>query len=104
VVWNNYETAHYYFPVKVRPGLDHPPALEFEEIALHDSPGQADDRARSWERLLRDHGRSIDVILEWGGDPGLDAINAREYEPTFHEGPVRVWSRRSPPLEARGSP
>jgi hypothetical protein len=106
VVWNNYETAHYYFPVKVRPGLDHPPALVFEKIALLDAPGQAEERARSWEGLLLEHGRSIDVILEWGAgaDPGLDAINAREFEPRFRDGPVRVWSRRSPSVEARGSP
>ena len=53
VVWNNYETAHYYFPVKVRPGLDHPPALEFEKVALAPTaPGESPERARNWEELL----------------------------------------------------
>lgn len=100
VVWSNYETAHYYFPVKVRTGLDPPPALAFEKVALLDGPGESPHRARLWERLLRDHGRSIDAILEWGAgtDPTLDAINARSYDPTFREGPVRVWSRRPSPV------
>ena len=105
VVWNNYETAHYYFPVKVRAGLDHPPALAFERVALLDAPGEAVERARSWEDLLAEHGDAIDVVVEWGETPtpALDAINARRYEPTFRDGPVRVWTRRDVPVMARGA-
>lgn len=97
IVWNNYETAHYYFPVKVRPGLDHPPAPAFEEVALRDSPGEAEGRAQLWEGLLREHGRAVDLIVEWGSDPALDSINGRDYVTTFREGPVRVWARRDAP-------
>ncbi len=105
VIWNNYETVHYYFPVKVRPAVEHPPALVFEQIALLDGPGEAVQRAGRWADLLNEHDDAIDVILEWGSstDPRLDAINARGYEPTFRDGPVRVWARRNPPVSARGS-
>ncbi|WP_435009694.1 hypothetical protein P12x_000943 [Tundrisphaera lichenicola] len=106
IIWNNYETAHYYFPVKVRAGIDHPPAPDFERVALLDGPSEAEERARTWERILNDHGPSIDVILEWATAPApeLDAINEREYQPTFHEGPVRVWARRPPAVLTRGLP
>jgi hypothetical protein len=104
VVWSNYETAHYYFPVKIRPGLDHPPAPDFERVALLDGPGEGPERARRWAELIEAHGESIDVIVEWcpTPDPRLDAINARAYDPTFVQGPVRVWKRR-PTLSCEGS-
>jgi hypothetical protein len=105
VVWNNYETTHYYFPVKVRPGLDHPPAQAFEEVALLDGPEEAPERARRWEDLLTNHAEAIDVIVEWSPkpDPSLDSINTRWYEPTFVDGPVRVWTRRDAAMGPRGS-
>jgi len=105
VVWNNYETAHYYFPVKVRSGLDHPPAMTFEEVALLDGPGEAAERANRWAELLNDHDDSIDVIVEWSpkSDPTLDSINARGYDPLFVNGPVRVWARRTALSSARES-
>ncbi len=105
VVWNNYETTHYYFPVKVRPGLDHPPAVAFEQVALLDGPGEAPERARRWDQLLAEHGETIDVIVEWSPkpDPTLDSINARRYDPSFVDGPVRVWTRRDVASQARRS-
>ena len=105
VVWNNYETTHYYFPVKVRPGLGHPPALAFERVALLDGAGEGPERARLWEDLIDSHGEAIDVLVEWSPRPdaALDAINARGYDPAFVDGPVRVWTRRDAPMQARGS-
>jgi hypothetical protein len=106
VIWNNYETAHYYFPVKVRPGLDPPPAREFEQIALLDAPDEAEERARRWDALLGEYRESIDLIVAWSesATPRLDAINqARGYEETFRDGPVRVWARRRPEATPRGS-
>jgi hypothetical protein len=96
VVWSNYETAYYYFPVKVRPGLDHPPAPEFERVALLDGPADGPERARRWEVLIDEHLGAIDTILEWCPEPdlALDAINARHYDRSFIDGPVRVWNRR----------
>ncbi len=105
VVWSNYETAHYYFPVKVRrpapgreiaPDLGPPIATDFEAVAIRDAPAESEARARLWSDLLGSHGRAIDVVLEWGEDPKLDAINARRYRTTFRDGPVRVWTRVDP--------
>ena len=48
IVWGNYETRHYYFPVQFRPGLDRPLPDELEDIALLDAPG---DAARARPRL-----------------------------------------------------
>jgi hypothetical protein len=98
VIWYNYETAHYYFPVKVRKGLDAPPAGEFELVALLDPLTEADERLGIWEAILDGHGPSIDRVIEWTTSPSpkLDAINRRQgYERTFEDGPVRVWTRRS---------
>jgi hypothetical protein len=96
VVWNNYETSHYYFPVKVRPGLDYPPATDFEQVALLDAPEERDERVRRWKALLGEHSRSIDVIVVWSefGIPRLDAINrANGYQETFRDGSIHVWTR-----------
>lgn len=95
VIWSNYETRHYYFPVQIRPGIDAPPSIAFERIALLDDPGDAGTRARLWADLLRDHGDSIDVVLCWGVAPGLDAITAgwAGSGPVFGSDPVRVYRR-----------
>ena len=93
VFWTNYETVHYYFPVRVRPGLDHPVATAFEKVAILDGPAEAGARARLWSEVLEQHGGSIDALIEWGEDPTLDAITARGYRETSRQGPARVWSR-----------
>lgn len=93
IVWSDYETRHYYFPVRFRDGLDRrPDPADLERIALTDGP----DRARLWGRLLASHHRVIDVVLVWGRDPALDALNARYFQTVFTDGPVRVL-RPAPP-------
>lgn len=96
VVWANYETAHYYFPVQFRDGPDRPPAEEFEEIATMDEPAKAEERALRWLRLLAEHHREMDVVLVWGADPPLEAITARWFDPSpaFRDGPLRVLRHR----------
>lgn len=97
VIWNNYETEHYYFPVKIRPGLDHPPAMAFEQISILNPVTEVEVRARLWEAVLDEHGQSIDRLVEWSESivPQLEAINRRHgYEVIFRDGPVSVWSRR----------
>jgi hypothetical protein len=96
VVWNNYETSHYYFPVKVRPGLNFPPALDFEQIVLLDADAEREEKTRRWNALLGEHAQSIDVILVWSevAIPGLDEVNrANGYHESFRDGSVRVWAR-----------
>ncbi len=90
VIWGDYETRFYYFPVRFRDGLDHPDPAELEWIALHKN---APDRTRRWADLLDRYQRVIDALIVWGDDPALDAVNARWYRPVFHDGPVRVLRR-----------
>ena len=45
VIWNNYETLHYYFPVQFQAGIDRPHPDEFEWVSLHEDPSEADKRA-----------------------------------------------------------
>ena len=106
VVWNNYETRHYYFPVQFRPGIDRPHPDELEHVAIHDDPGQAADRSRDWERILARHGDAIDRLVVYKSDPRLDAITQRWFSLVERRGDVRIFARnpgrdalRTPPRE-----
>jgi hypothetical protein len=96
VLWSNYETAHYYFPVQFRDDVPRPPAGEFEQIARLDGPGEGPARAERWGSLLADHHGSIDTLVVWGADPALDAINARWFgpHPIYQAGGVRILRRQ----------
>ena len=95
VLWNDYETRFYYFPVHFRGGLDRPDPKELEDLALLEGPGAAGLRADRWRRLLERHGDAIDVLVVWGDDPLLDAVNARWFRPVPVPGggPLRVFRR-----------
>ncbi len=103
VIWSNYETRHYYFPVQLRDGLRAPSSREFEEIARLDSPGEESVRADRWERLLDAHLPEIDVLIVWGSDPPLDKLNQHYFgPPVLHPGhPVRLY-RQSPETATSG--
>ena len=49
IVWNNYETRYYYFPVQFRPGIDRPDSSDLEWLAIHDDPSDAPARAVVWK-------------------------------------------------------
>ena len=90
VVWGDYETRFYYFPVQFRDGPDRRPDPEtLERIALGDP-----DRLRLWSETLEAHQGVIDVVLAWNEDPALDAVTARRYGPLLGTGPLRVWVRK----------
>jgi hypothetical protein len=94
ILWSNYETRHYYFPVHFRPSLDRPDPFDFEKIALDTDP-QAGLKARGlWERILTEHHGSIDKVLVWGSDPALDAITSRWCDLESAAGEVRVFVPR----------
>ena len=94
VIWNNYETAHYYFPVQRAEGIEGPSPLELEWLALHDDPRDAEERVERWHNLLRRHHAEIDRLVVWGADPQIDAISARFFQTVFHDGGVRVLRPR----------
>jgi hypothetical protein len=94
VIWNNYETLHYYFPVQFQPGIDRPLPDELEWVSLHEGPSEAGERARAWERILVQHAQSIDAIVVWKTDPVLDAITARWFDQVDRRGDVQLFRRR----------
>ncbi|HWE39741.1 MAG TPA: hypothetical protein VG406_24540 [Isosphaeraceae bacterium] len=94
ILWGNYETTHYYFPVQVLPDAAGPSAWDLEQLALLDSPGDAPARARLWRRLLSAHHARIDTLLILGPTPDLDPIHARWFRPVSKDGPVRVLRHR----------
>src|SRR5512135_667861 len=93
ILWSNYETRFYYFPVQFRPEIDRPDASDLESISLELDP---DRRAESWARVLERHHRAIDVLVVWGTDPPLDAVSERWFRVVDREGPVRIFRPRGP--------
>ncbi len=93
VVWNNYETRHYYFPVQFRPGIDRPHPDDLERVITHDDPSNADDRAREWEQVLAHYADSIDELVVFRSDPQLDAVTERWFHPRTQRGDVRIFVR-----------
>jgi hypothetical protein len=94
VIWGNYETRHYYFPIQFRPGLDRPDAGVLEAIALEDDPRDAATRAAQWEALLARYHAAIDVLVVWGSDPRLDAIHAHWFRRVADDGELQILRRR----------
>jgi hypothetical protein len=99
IIWSNYETANYYFPVQLRPDVRHPPVPVFEAVAILDRPEESAQRAALWNRLLQDHHRRMGMLVVWGRDARLDELNARLYEPVFQEGNVRVLRHLPTPVD-----
>ena len=56
--------------------------------------GEADERRRRWEALLRDHHDEIDVLVTWQADRGLDATTGAWFRPASDHGRVRTWAHR----------
>jgi hypothetical protein len=94
VVWNNYETLHYYFPVQFRAGISRPHAGDLELVSLHEDPEEQEDRRRDWERILASHADSIDVILFWKRDERLEEITKRWFEINYQRDDVQIFLRR----------
>jgi hypothetical protein len=95
VVWNNYETLHYYFPVQFRTGLNRPLPDELEWVTLHEDPSETAARSRAWEEILAQHAPSIDVVVEWKSDPALDAITTRWFNRVESRGDIQIYRRRT---------
>jgi hypothetical protein len=94
IVWNNYETMHYYFPVHFHAELDRPHPSELEHMSIREDPADAGSRVRAWEKILARHARSIDVLLVWKSDPGLDAVTARHFDSVERRDDLRIFRRR----------
>ena len=93
VVWSNYETRHYYFPVHFRPEIKRPDPADLEWISIHEGPSEAEERAGAWERILSQHAESIDVVVVWKSDPALDSITSRWFDRVDRRGDVQIFRR-----------
>jgi hypothetical protein len=98
VVWNNYETLHYYFPVQFKAGIERPHPADLELVSLHEDPMERTDRLRDWERILSHSADTIDVVLVWKSDERLDAITKRWFDLAGRRGDVQVYRRIRWPL------
>nr|MBA3441819.1 hypothetical protein [Pyrinomonadaceae bacterium] len=101
VVWDNYEVAQYFFPAKYRDDLADRRARAQQARRMYrfmfpfpnDVAGEDLDE---WSDLLAQAHREIDVLVVWGTNPWLDAINTQWYgpEPTFEQANVRIFQHR----------
>lgn len=96
ILWSNYETRYYYFPVQLRAPRQCPDSVTLEKIAVTDDPRDEQLRAGLWSDLLQAHHDAIDKVLVWGRDPALDRISLRWFVPVHDHGKVRVFGRREP--------
>lgn len=94
ILWTNYETRYYYFPVQFRRDVVGPDSIELERIALMSAPEDAAERRQRWRSLLSAHHDQIDDLIVWGRDPGLDAITEEFFELVEDRGEARVFRRR----------
>ena len=96
IVWNNYETEHYYFPVHFQPGIDRPLPGDLEWVSLHEDPKEVAERTSGWEEILSLHAQSIDVVVVWKSDPVLDSITERWFDRVERRGDIQIFRRRAP--------
>ena len=97
VVWNNYETVYYYFPVQFCTGMDRPTPSDLEKVSILEGAENAAERRRRWQSMLEHHADVIDVVLSWKKDPVLDDVTERSYRLEEDRGDVRIFRRRAAP-------
>lgn len=98
IIWGDYETNFYYFPLQLRDREALPRAAPLEIIARTDAPGDEAKRAALWSDYLDRHADAIDVVVIYRTDPAIEAITARRFERTWRaeDGRVQVWTKPSP--------
>lgn len=99
VVWGNYETRHYYFPVHFRAGLDRPMPDEVENLVRDGAAGIA--TSADWRRFLARHADAIDILVTFRSSPPLDAAVEPFFRLVDRRGDVRILERDSIPRLAR---
>lgn len=99
IVWNNYEAVQYYFPVKYRDDLArcHAPRMDMtRKFIFPYSENDTYKRLSTWADQLSKCHNEIDMLVVWGADPRVDAINTQWFspEPIFEQGGIRVFKHR----------
>ncbi len=95
VIWADYETNYYYFPVQLRDPDVMPRAAPLEIIARTDGPGDEAKRAALWSDYLDRFADQIDVVLIYGTDAAIETITARRFVRSWTApgGRVHVWTK-----------
>lgn len=94
ILWSNYEARYYYFPVRFRPGLNHPNPRWFEDIARATDPEPTPKAVALWTEIMSRYHESIDRVVIWHHDPVIDAITERWYDVVHERGGLRILTRR----------
>ncbi|CAN5282821.1 hypothetical protein BH20ACI2_BH20ACI2_19450 [soil metagenome] len=100
LLWDNYEMAHYLFPVMMKDLITKSFVLDLTTSNVLTSGEPVDEANRKIEVLKRcfhDEVHRIDVLVVYGRDEKLDKIitAAFDSEPYFEQGKVRLFQRRS---------
>jgi hypothetical protein len=93
IVWNNYETLHYYFPVQFQAGLKRPHAGDLELVSIREGLEEQGARYRDWQEILSRYADSIDVVLIWKRNERLEEITRRWFIGTYQRGDIQVLLR-----------
>jgi hypothetical protein len=93
VLMSNYEAAHYYFPVKLRPTYPQSLVTEVSQLQELDAK-QAADRERL-RKFLADHQASIDVLLVRTADPQLVTAARQTFGDVLWHNDA-IWALRRP--------
>jgi len=93
VVWNNYETLHYYFPVQFKAGIERPHPRELELVSIHEGRQEEMKRLRDWEQILSRYADVIDIVLVWKSDERLEELTKRWFDLVERRGDVQVFRR-----------
>lgn len=98
IIWSNYETRYYYFPVQfLKDEGKRPGAADLEWIALHDMPMDAEERVSRWASLIETHLDEIDLVVTWGDDTEFVRVNRRWFDDPVVLGQVRILRKRDEP-------
>lgn len=93
IIWGDYETNHYYFPVQLAHPETAPKAMPLEGVTRLNGADNAHYRREIWQKYLQENQRQIDVVLIWGSDPELEAITATLYNKAGMgtDGKTQIW-------------
>ena len=97
-VWDNYEIAHYLFPVVTRDPADRAFIFELTQsltLDLNDPEAIIQDKLSRLQLCLYKYHKRIDIVVAWDSDPRVDGILNTWFEgPYFTHGRARLFRHR----------
>ncbi|HKX84781.1 MAG TPA: hypothetical protein VJL58_11215, partial [Pyrinomonadaceae bacterium] len=97
-VWDNYEIAHYLFPVVTRDPADRAFIFELTQsltLDLNDPEAIIQDKLSRLQLCLDKYHKRIDIVVAWDSDPRVDGILNTWFEgPYFTHGRARLFRHR----------